>query len=403
MGIVSALLEVGIVVEEAVGRVATRTGAVPLQWQAGQQTGSLISRLPRDPHQRASIFAKAQNIIVNEGETAVVLQDGKARGALDPGFYRFDRQRLVTALDVIWIKTGQQALKWGVGNVTSSDGIQVSANGMIYLRVQDGVVFNTEVVQGALLLAEVDLQRFLMPRIQGVLRSTIGRWGALNLQTQREMFTEAVRTNLSETFGKMGLAIIDLEVVEVGLPAEFKAAVSQATLAQHTGTASILQAQAAAQVAQLQAAATAQAQLTTGLAQAQLMAQLQSQGIDPLKMKALEALQSFAEAPSAGGGLISGDVAKAQLFAQMSMAALTQGPSVPLGPATAAASSARLPAMANANETLPTAEASAESPQDLERQLDALVERLAEGKITEDLFNKLSARLEGKLAKLRDA
>jgi uncharacterized membrane protein len=47
--------------------------------------------------------------------------------------------------------------------------------------------------------------------------------------------------------------------------------------------------------------------------------------------------------------------------------------------------------------------AGAATADDLERQLDALTERLAEGKITEETYNKLSARIEGKLTQLRGA
>ena len=56
MGIGNWLVGLGFKTEALAQQVGVRRGAVPLQWPAGQ-TGSVIYRLPRDPHQRASLFA----------------------------------------------------------------------------------------------------------------------------------------------------------------------------------------------------------------------------------------------------------------------------------------------------------------------------------------------------------
>ena len=389
MGIGDWVLGLGFTAEELAKQVATRAGAVPLQWPTGLPP-SLVYRLPRDPHQRASIFSAQQTIVVNEGELAVVLEDGKSNGALEPGRYVFKKSRVTGALDIVWVKTGQQALKWGIGNVTSMDGIQTGANGMLYVRLRDAIVFNTEIVQGAATLTELDLQRLLMPRVQGVIRSTIARWGAVDLQAQRDLFTNAVKEVLSETFAKMGLGIVDLEVIEVSLPPEFKAAVAQATLTTHASRAALIDAQVSAQLAQLQASALAQAQLTAGLAQAQIMAQLQAQGIDPLKLKALEALNTMAANPTTGT-VIGGDP-RGALFGQVAMAAMVGGPLGPMTPPP----SAQLPPSTAPAQPLPV-----ESAADIERQLDQLVDRLASGAVSEETYKKLSARLEAKLANLK--
>jgi regulator of protease activity HflC (stomatin/prohibitin superfamily) len=378
----------------------------------------MIYRLPRDPHQRASIFATEQTIVVNEGEIAVVLEDGRSQGALEPGRYVFQKARVTGSLDIVWIVTGQQTLKWGIGNVSSTDGIQLSANGVVYVRVEDGRLFNAEVVQGAMAVitggaaplppgmmgaapGAVDLQRFLMPRIQGVLRTVLAKWEAIELQRQREVFATSVKEALGDTLRAMGLAIVDFEVIEINFPPEFKAILSQATMATHAGRAQLVEAQTRAQMLQLEAAAQAQAHLLAGTAQVQVMAQLQAQGIDPLKLKALDALQTFAANPPQGGMMIGGDPARAALFGQLAAASLSPG--VPV----AAAPPAALPAAPAAQPLQPAAPvavadgAGGQTVADLERQLDALTERLAEGKITEETYNKLSARLEAKLEQLR--
>jgi regulator of protease activity HflC (stomatin/prohibitin superfamily) len=412
MGLASALVDLGIHLERAVVGVGTLTGSVPLQWPAGQ-TGSIIYRLPRDPHQRASAFATTQTIVVNEGELAVVLEDGRSSGQLEPGRYRFEKKRVVGSLDIIWIRTGQQALKWGVGNVTSADHVQVSANGIIYVKVNDGVRFNQEVVQGAITLTEQDLQRYLMPRVQGVLRTVITRYGALDLQAQRDVFESAIRAGLVDAFAQLGVVILNVEVVDVGLPAEFKAVIQEATLAQHAGRASLIQANTAAQVKQLEAQAAAQAMLLQGAAQVQVMAQMQAQGIDPLRFKALEALEDLAEHPAQG--IIGNDGARASLFGSVALAAMTGpgssvtppqmlapliAPNIPSAPITTPPAAPSAPANMPTDTPPPPAAAGGDSAAELQRQLDALDERLAEGKISEETYKKISARLEAKLAQL---
>jgi regulator of protease activity HflC (stomatin/prohibitin superfamily) len=402
MWIADALIGLGISAENAASKLGTMGGVVPLQWPAGL-TGSLLHRLPRDAGQRASLFAKQQVIVINEGEVAVVLEDGRSHGSLAPGRYTFTKARVVGQMDVIWIKTGQQSLRWGIGNVASADQVQVSATGTCFLRVVDAEAFNREVIQGANTFAELDLQRFLLPRLQGVLRAAIPKFGALELQQQREAFTEVVTQGLSTVLPTLGLGLVGFEVVEVSLPAEFKAAIAEATMVSHTGRAAVLQATVAAQVKQLEAQAQAQASLLQGQAQLQLMAQMQSQGVDPLRMKALEALQSFAEHPAEG--VVSDP--RAGLFGTVAMAALSgAGPASPhLAPLMLPPAVPPAPPPTVVNPSPPSPSSAPPSPEeqiaDLERQFDALVERLAEGKISEETYQKLSERLESRIARLK--
>jgi regulator of protease activity HflC (stomatin/prohibitin superfamily) len=387
MGIASSLLNIGVRIEEMATAVGTRFGKVPLQWPAGQDPG-VIYRLPRDPHQRASMFAETQPVVVNEGEMAVVLEDGKSHGFLGPGRYVFERARVTGVLDIVWIKSGQRQLKWGVGNITTTDGIQVSANGVVYVRIEDGVAFNAEVVQGAMTFSDAEIQRFLMPRMQSVLRATFSKWEALNLQSERDAFSEAIRAALTDDCRKIGVAVVSFEVVDINFPPEFKEMISRATMAKHGSAAILVQAQTAAQVTQIEATANAQGQLTEGLAQVQLMAAMQAHGIDPLKLKALEALQTFAANP--GQQPLMGDGGRAQLFGQVAGAALMGGLA---GPPAA-------PQLQIA--PLSPAEPPRDEEAELEKQLDALTERLANGAITEETYNKLSARIEAKLEKLKE-
>jgi len=389
MGIASSLLNIGVRIEEITTAVGTRFGKVPLQWPAGQDPG-VIYRLPRDPHQRASMFAETQPVVVNEGEMAVVLQDGQSHGFLAPGRYVFERARITGVLDIVWIKSGQRQLKWGVGNITTTDGIQVSANGVMYVRIEDGVAFNSEIIQGAMTFSDAEIQRALMPRIQGVLRATFSKWEALSLQSERDAFSDAIRMSMTDACKQMGVAVTGFEVVDINFPPEFKEMISRTTMAKHGSAAILVQAQTAAQVTQIEATANAQGQLTEGLAQIQLMTAMQAQGIDPLKLKALEALQTFAANP--GQQPLMGDGGRAQLFGQIAGAALVGGmPGQPVAPAPPLQIQPPAPLETPRNDEA-----------ELERQLDALTERLADGAISEETYKKLSERIEAKLLKLRE-
>ena len=417
MGLGSWFVGLGIRAEGVATQVGKRAGAIPLQWPAGPNE-SIIWRLPQHSEQRASILAKSQTIVVNEGETAVVLEDGVAGGALPPGRYVFERTRIVGSLDVIWIKTGQRDVRWGVGNVSTADGIQVSGNGVIYVRVNDGVRFNAEVVQGEMVLPVPQLQRFLLPRIQGVLRVVMARTQALALQTERDGFQSSIKERLGEIFTDMGLTIVGFEVVEIQLPPEFKAAIAQATMTQHTGTAKLIAAQQQAQMRQIEAVSEAQARLTEGMSQVQLMEAMQLRGIDPLKLKALEALNTYAENPHGGG--IGGDMAGAQLFGHVAAAALATSslggagmalPAVSLLPAASVVTSPT-PAPSAATVTTSTAApppvtGRADSSGDVaaklakvEAQIEKLDDKLLDGEISEDYHAGMMERLQSKRREL---
>ncbi|EDM75043.1 acyl-CoA synthase [Plesiocystis pacifica SIR-1] len=367
----------GVRAEAGALAYATRRGRRPLQWPVGQDD-SIIHRLPRDPRERASIFAETQAIIVNPDEVALVIEDGRASGDLQPGSYMFEKTRVTGSLDVIWMKTGQRQLKWGLGNVCTRDGIEVSANGVAHLRLGDPLIFNRELLQGAARLSEVDLQRLLMPRFQAVLRSVIATCPTAELHAQRELFDARVSQALGDTLGDIGLLLLDLEVVEINLPQEFKTAMARGALSRLGGEAEIYEAQTRARVAQLDA----QADHAGGFVRAELMAHMHARGIDPAQVSVLDSLRSMAEVPQLP---FSGGAARAALVGQLAQTVLSQPPPPPT-----------IEPSPSTSEALPPGP---EDPRAIEAQIDKLVERLANGEISEALFERLSQRLERKLAR----
>lgn len=387
MAIESWLSKLGFRLESAAEGAAIRSGAMPLQWPAGHTPGSLVYRLPRDPAHRASLFSKQQTIVVNEGEAAVVLLEGRSDGFLEPGRYVFEKQRVVGALDIVWVRTGQQSLKWGVGNVTSADRINISGRGMLYTRIIDAEKFNREVIQGKVVVSESDVQRHYMPRIQSVLRSQIARANALDLEMKRHEFVDVVTVALQEEFTRMGMAIEGFEVIEITLPPEFQAIIAQATMETHAGQAALIAATRRAQITQVEAAAAAQAKLLDKMADVQAIEAQMAAGIDPMKLKLLDAVEALAvNQPDVqvGGGAT-------HLIAQLAGAVVSAPPTPP-------------PAAPKQIEAAPAPSGGGgDKIADIERQIEQLDDKLVSGEISEAKHNSMMERYEARLARLRDA
>lgn len=403
MMVLGALTSIGISLEKDVARLTKRAGYRPVSWPPGTATGSLIYRLPADPTERASLFAKEQWIRVSEGEVAVVIKDGALIGTMEPGTYRTEKQRVLGDVDVVWMKTGPRIVRWGVGNVMSKDGIVVGATGTATVRITDGAKFNAEAVQGALTLPDSELQRLLMPGVQGVLRSVLGATDALSLMSERDVFVDSVSSGLGPQLDDMGLTLSAFEVAEFNLPAEFKAAMASATLATAQSKGELVEAQTEMQKRVLAAQGDAAAMLLTGDARVKVFQQLQAAGLDPMSLEAMDVLKKYAES-SSDGVLLGGEAAKAGLIGSLAAAALQssrQGGVQTAAPLSLPGAAAGAAAAAQPGQE--ALAAGAETVQSLTAQLDKLTERLANGEISEAIYVKLSERLEQRIATMREA
>ena len=397
---ITALMNLGFRLEQKAEQIAermtTRSGVAPVSWPAGVEQQSIIYRLPTDREQRASIFAKNQRVLVTDGQSAIVLVDGQPIGALEPGVYSFEKTRVVGSLDVIWVKTGQQMMRWGMGDISTADGVQVRTNGVAYVKVIDGLRFNREVLQGAVRFGEEELQEFLRPKIQSVLRTIIPKWPAIDLESRRDEFVAAVNAQLTQVIEAVGLMLVAFEVAKLDLPQAFKDARASIVIEQHTGNATLIR-----------AAAEAQAKLTKDLTQVQLLEAMTRAGIDPYKMKMLEAMTEMAKNPAQGGVLgVDPRILLTQQMAQMGGLPTTGfvQAAAPVSAALPALAPAALPPPSATSAPAPAASpavGSAERIAELEGQIDKLVERLSNGEISEDNFNKLNARLEARIAAIR--
>jgi regulator of protease activity HflC (stomatin/prohibitin superfamily) len=295
----------------------------------------------------------------------------------------------------------------------STDGIQVAANGTLSVAVADGAVFNSEVVQGALTLPETDLQRILLPGVQGILRSMLAKADAVQLLGERDVFVSAISTGLGEHLGTLGIGLRSFEVAEFTLPPEFREAMASGAIATARGRGEMVQARTEAEKRVLAAQADAAAMLLTGDARTKVFQQLQSAGIDPMSLEAIDVLKRYAENPSAG--ILGGDAVKAGLIGSITAAAIDANAAVHAASRAANFDSLRqigngplvTPLYQNnaqvENAAANDAPAGPDTRAGLEKQLDALTERLANGELSEALYTKLASRIEAKIATLGES
>jgi hypothetical protein len=201
-------------------------------------------------------------------------------------------------------------------------------------------------------------------------------------------------------------------------------ALQSVTMAGINRQAAVLQASADADVLQIGAQAEAGKRLMLGGADVQVMALMQAHGLDPIKMETIRVLLEYAKNPGAGGGaLISGDLYKPQVFAQLSQ--LLLDPTVPPDvkqnlrqayPQQSAAVPTQLALITPGTlvehvpdpprnlAAQPDVAKSGEPAQTVERihqTLDNLDMQLAEGNLSEATYNRLREKWEARLQQLQ--
>ncbi|MBN1815597.1 MAG: hypothetical protein JXA14_27435 [Anaerolineae bacterium] len=255
-----------------------------------------------------------------------------------------------------------------------------------------------------------------------VMRTHIAASSVRELMHGHEEFVRACSHRLEETFGEWGIAFQNLVVNQYDIPQEYRDAVARVTMARYQRDTRLIDADAEAEAMLIHSRAEAEARLTVGSADVELMARMQAFGLDPIRLKAIEALSEYARlAAQSGSGGSSGGSEMVNMMMFMQMQRLMSDPGVP-GEAKQFLS-AQFPAVANQVQQLeapadpqPPSEASVEPSQPLpssqaeavatdertriQRVLDNLDERLASGELSESTYERLYTKWENKLAEL---
>jgi membrane protease subunit (stomatin/prohibitin family) len=329
-------------------------------------------------------------------------------------------------VDVIWVSTQTTQHKWGVGRVLNVEDITVGAHGYIFLQIEDVSQFVLEVIAGKRHYTTDDLEDWVFSIVSGIMRTQIAGTTVRDLMQAQEEFARACGNRLAETFGEWGIAFKNLVVNQFDIPQEYRDVISRVTMARYERDKTVIDAEAEAAATIIRSKAEAEARLTTGSAEVELLARMQAFGLDPIRLKSIEALAEYArlaaESGGGGGGGGSGsDMASMMMFMQMSR--LLNDPGMPneakqmlqsqypleakrveqlQAPAPAADSQAA--------DTEAAAAAAAGQPATADRDerarilavIDNLDERLAAGEISESTYERLCAKWERKLEALED-
>jgi regulator of protease activity HflC (stomatin/prohibitin superfamily) len=268
-------------------------GFGPTEWNRDSHPG-LIFHLP------SSKIPFVKLVVVKEYESGVFLRDGKLYAVLPPGRWFLGKMPIVGRMEMVWVDLGINKANFGLRTLTK-DGVEIGANGTVYLRVSDPERFVVNLVTGRNLFTADDIEDFLRDQINAILRAEMANYDVSSLYAEREMFSSVARAKADELMKDVGLEFRTLEVAGFLLPDEVKKALQ----------------------APLIASKEAQVTVTAGTATAEVLAKIAGAGVDPIKLRAVEALMKYAEKPNAPGGsggpVVTGDLFMPLVFYGMLM------------------------------------------------------------------------------------
>jgi regulator of protease activity HflC (stomatin/prohibitin superfamily) len=402
--------------------LGTRAGFIPVGWDHDKRPG-LVWRMPDPGVIGASVFANVQGVMVREFEHAIVLQNGAFLTELESGVYDVRKMPLKDYIEVIWASKQETQHKWGVGRVINNENITVGAHGFIFLQIADPKKFVLSVVAGNRKYAQQDLEDWVFGIVAGIMRTQLAQTTIQDMMQAQEAFAHACGQRLATAFAEWGIGFKNLVVNQFDIPQEYRDRAAQATLSRFDRDKTIIDAEAKAELLRITSRAEAEARLTTGGVEVELIARMQRLGVDPIRMKAIEALTQYSKlAATTGTGEDSGsDMMKMMMFMQVmsnlmkdpgmpdqakdllraqfpAQALQLQSPANPVAPAPAATET---PAPPVAPE--PAQPARTDAPMDrarVQQMLDNLDERLAAGEISEATYDKLRAKWEKRLEEM---
>ncbi|MBN1682423.1 SPFH domain-containing protein [Candidatus Bathyarchaeota archaeon] len=351
--------------------ILSALGIIPANEKGGSHTEwnhmlnpGLIYHLPSNQMR----FLKV--VLVKEYESGIFLRDGKLYAVVPPGRWLLSRMPVVGKMDFIWVDTGIQRIRFGLRTLTS-DGVELGANGVVYLRVSNAEKFIINLVTAKELYFSNDLEVFLRDQLNSIMRAEMGHYDVQSLYLERDMFVSVARVKLDEMFGDIGLEFRSVEIPNFLLPDDVISALRKPLIASKE----------------------AQALIQTGTATAQILGKMREAGVDPVQYKAAEALMKYAEKPSGEGSLIGGDLLMPLVF----FGVLMKDNSIPKDIKNSLQQMFPKYSDANTNISKPKEEKeNTKNKENIQEVLDGLDIRLAKGEISEETYKKLKEKWEAK-------
>lgn len=363
--VTSFLASLGIRAAQQVGRSVLR-GIAPTEWDRQLNLG-MIHHIP------SSELPFVKLLIVKEYERGVFLRDGKLYAVLPPGRWFLGRMPIVGVMELIWVDMGMTKIQFGLRTLTK-DGVEIGANGVVYLRVSDPERFVVNLVTGSNIYTSEDLQNFLKGQVNSIMRSEMANYDVRAIYIERDMFISVARVEMQEMIGDLGIEFRSLEIAGLLLPEEVKTALQKPMIVAREAEATVL----------------------TGTATAQVLGKIRDVGVDPIKLKAAEALMKYSERSGVTGGTLSGDFLMPLVFFGMLMKdnAIPTDIKQQLKDMFPQFSKETSPEPEGEKEEMPSTPKYNEER--IQAIIDGLDEQLAKGKISEKTYYELKKKWEAR-------
>lgn len=360
----------------------------PLMWNHERDPGLIWKWPPAGTGDRGDLkpakeeTSMISGIAVREYESAIILKEGRLYAEVASGRDYIIREPFVGRTEVIFVDLRQFKTRWGVGGIIARDGLTIGAHGVVYLRVSKPSTFIINVVAGNERYTTKEVEDWISETVRGIMRSELARYEVLELTTKREEFITLARVKLDELFSQWGLEFLSLEIEGFQVPQEYLEALKGPTIARKLSETSAIESKA-----------EAERRRVLGMADTEILESLVRAGIDPVQLKAVEALIKYAETPSQSGGPIPADLYKPNVFLNLMEVLRTSG--IPQEvrdsimsriPEEMRAQMERVPAPERRNGTAPDV--------DVDDFLMRLDMRLVNGEISEETYREIKSRWE---------
>lgn len=190
-------------------------------------------------------------LVVREGQMAVLISEGKLADVFEPGTYRLETRNLPILAtlkgwkygfsspfkaEVYFCSTRQFTnLKWGTpGPVTMRDpelgAVRVTAYGLYAIRLKDPALFIREVVGTDGTFSASSIEDNLRGKIASHIKEALPQAGipVIDLEGKVVLLAETIWNRVAPAMEALGLDLTEVQVQDIGLPAEVEQAIDKA-------------------------------------------------------------------------------------------------------------------------------------------------------------------------------
>lgn len=222
-GITAGLAQLGHKLDAVAGEQQARRRAQPPTAPPAQVVDPRTARWSRGPDEFAARIEMsdlpgflARGLVIEPGVCAIFLEDGRAEvGQVGPGHYALDTlldrapgMRGIRRVTAIVAEAGEVSLPFVLADLPAADGRRVTAHAELCFRLENGVAFLVNFMQGRARVSRDDLRDHLLPEVRDAAGEWIAPRPAAELGgglVQKDALAAAVAEHLRGTLSKLGL------------------------------------------------------------------------------------------------------------------------------------------------------------------------------------------------------